>query len=191
MASQLSTLDPDHQNLFALQTWDANASWWDSYNGPDGDTYYKLMKLPALNSLLHLMPGLRLLELCAGNGVYARYAASQGSDVLATDGSERMVEIARQRCEAAEENGKGKTEWMALDVTSEAEMERFIGNRPGFDAVVCNFGLMDVADLEVMVRALPKLLRDGGVSVCVHHSSLISNAFTFFFFRQWMLIYTR
>jgi len=58
--------------------------------------------------------------------------------VLATDFSENMVEIARERT-GGEEAGRG-VRYMRLDVTSERELDGLValaGEHLGFDGVIC------------------------------------------------------
>src|ERR1700683_3015332 len=49
-------------------------------------------------------PGFRILEMNCGTGEDARWLASQGMKVLATDISPRMIEVARRKLTALPEN---------------------------------------------------------------------------------------
>jgi hypothetical protein len=51
-----------------------------------------------------------------------------------------------------------------VDVTSEADLGGLVNEEGGFDVVLMNMALMDVADLEPLARALAGgLLAEGGV----------------------------
>jgi len=68
--------------------------------------------------------------------------AELGSHVLATDFSENMVEIARER--TGEEAGCS-VRYMRLDVTSERELDGLVtlaGEHLGFDGVICRFSFL-------------------------------------------------
>ncbi len=113
----------------ALAAWNDIASFWDSQIGKDGNKYWRKLQEPSLSRLLGPIlaskPGCRALELATGNGLCARWLAARGAEVLATDGSEKMVEIARTYYESKDGEGagegKGKIEFRRLDVTSGEE----------------------------------------------------------------------
>jgi 2-polyprenyl-3-methyl-5-hydroxy-6-metoxy-1,4-benzoquinol methylase len=111
-----------------LSTWSAIASYWDSGVGQDGNKYWRVLQEPSLTRLLgdHLSrPGCRALDLATGNGLCARWLAARGAKVVATDGSEAMVEIAKGRSE-------GGIEFGVLDVTSGGDWERFLEGEVSF-----------------------------------------------------------
>src|SRR5437667_6342737 len=88
----------------ALSCWEANASYWESRIGADGDEliYWMVLQEPCLRRFLtpHLAhPGALALDLATGNGICARWMLAHGATrVLATDGSDSMLELARERC---------------------------------------------------------------------------------------------
>mgnify|MGYP005989088191 CR=1 FL=1 len=82
----------------ALESWEANAAFWDETTGLDGNKYWKLLEEPCLERLL----GAKLsqtpcnaLEFSTGNGLCARWLAGHGAKVVATDGSRQMIERAK------------------------------------------------------------------------------------------------
>lgn len=105
----------------ALSKWDAIASHWDTGVGEAGTRYWRVLQEPSLRRLLdaHLAkPDCRALDLATGNGLCARWMLNRGaSEVVATDGSEKMLAIAQAR-----EGGKG-VRLRRLDVTSEKDFE--------------------------------------------------------------------
>lgn len=79
-------------------TWDAIAPFWDHDIGISGNNYWSRLQEPCLQRLLgHKLAEKECtaLELCCGNGLGARWLASRGANVFATDGSNSMIERAR------------------------------------------------------------------------------------------------
>src|SRR5262249_32592614 len=74
--------------------WDALAGYWDE-NMEAGRTWQRGLIQPAVEALLRLEPGERVLEIACGNGEFSRRMAEFGGRVLATDFSEPMLERAR------------------------------------------------------------------------------------------------
>jgi SAM-dependent methyltransferase len=97
----------------------------------------------------------RILDLGCGNGVFARRLARAGARVAAVDVSAAMIDKARSRTSRAD----GRIEYGVLDATSEESLSAL---EAGFDAVVSNMVLMDLADLGPLARHLPRLLHEGG-----------------------------
>lgn len=65
-------------------SWDALARFWDEQMEA-GNTWQRTLIQPALERLLELRAGERVLEIACGNGEFARRMADQGAVVLATD----------------------------------------------------------------------------------------------------------
>lgn len=141
--------------------WDQNAETWDTAMGVNGNSFYRHLIKPCATSLLAIQEDENVLELATGNGIFARHLAASGAQVIATDISPRLLEIARGRCLEAELK---KIFFMPLDVTNGEELEGLIAmakRHNGFDAIVCNMALMDVETLEPLAAALPRLLKHG------------------------------
>jgi 2-polyprenyl-3-methyl-5-hydroxy-6-metoxy-1,4-benzoquinol methylase len=132
-------------------TWDALAGYWDEQMEA-GRTWQRVLIQPAVERLLQLRAGERVLEIACGNGELARRMAETGARVLATDFSEPMLERARAR--------GGDIEYRQVDATDE-EAVRSLGDH-AFDAVVCNMAIMDMTDIDPMAAAIPALLAPGG-----------------------------
>ena len=64
------------------EIWDQNARWWDARMG-EGNDWHRLLIAPAVEKLLSVQPGERVLELACGNGQFARRLASMGARVVA------------------------------------------------------------------------------------------------------------
>ncbi|TQW00832.1 methyltransferase type 11 [Cordyceps javanica] len=165
-----------HRNLSraALQTWEASAAAWNESVGRDGNLYWKALQAPCLDRLLadhldaHRNRGggtaCRALELSTGNGIGARWLAARGAHVTATDGSAGMLEGARSHGDA-----DGRITYGKLDVTEEADFVSLItgqaGASDGFDIILMNMSMHDVATLEPLAKYLPQLLKTDGMFV--------------------------
>lgn len=110
--------------------------YWDESIGKDGNKYWRILQEPSLGRLLGdrlrdpaLGGKVKALDLATGNGLCARWLAAQGADVLATDGSENMLERVRAYVAAAGEDSENKGRIIAvrkLDVTSPADFEALV-----------------------------------------------------------------
>ena len=104
-------------------------------------------------------PGLRILEMNCGTGEDARWLASQGMRVLATDISAGMVEVARRKLAALPENAAVEFQVLAW------ERLAWLGGQP-FDGMLSNFGGLNcVADLHGAAESLAGVLRPGAVAI--------------------------
>ncbi|KAL2265231.1 hypothetical protein VTJ83DRAFT_6331 [Remersonia thermophila] len=174
----------------ALSSWDANAAYWDGAITREGNKYWRRLQEPSLARLLaptFARAGrLRALELATGNGLGARWLAAKlaalsgggeraVSEVLATDGSGEMLKVAR----GYHEDREGvAVRWRKVDVTSEEDLATLATEEGGFDIVLINMALMDVADIDPLARALTRLLKEDGVFVAtlLHPVFVTSNA---------------
>jgi demethylmenaquinone methyltransferase/2-methoxy-6-polyprenyl-1,4-benzoquinol methylase len=98
-------------------------------------------------------PGDRVLDACCGTGDLALEDLRAGGDVVGLDFSERMLERARRKSDAIE--------WVQGDAT---DLPYEDGS---FDAVTVGFGIRNVADLELGLRELARVLVQGGRLGCL------------------------
>ena len=97
---------------------------------------------------LVVQPGDRVLDACCGTGDLALEAERQGGQVVGLDFSERMLERARRKSQTVE--------WLQGDVLALPFADGL------FDAATVGFGVRNVADLELGLRELRRVLRPGG-----------------------------
>ncbi len=142
-------------NRLSREAWNANAEFWDAHMG-EGGSFQRNLIGPSAERLLDLHRGERVLEVACGNGMFARRMAALGATVVATDFSEKFVEIAGARTTEHRE----RIEYRVADATDEAQLLA-LGAR-AFDAGVCLMGMMDMPTVEPLWRALAQLLRPGG-----------------------------
>jgi 2-polyprenyl-3-methyl-5-hydroxy-6-metoxy-1,4-benzoquinol methylase len=151
--------------------WDQNAAFWDEKMG-DGNDFQRLLVAPASERLLNLQPGETVLEIACGNGVFARRMAQLGVHVIATDFSEQLLERARARTTEYAD----RIEYQFLDATREDQIIALGKQR--FDAAVCNQAIMDMAEIDPLMRGIRQVVKPGGRFVfsllhpCFNHSGI-------------------
>ena len=133
-------------------TWDELAAFWDE-RMEAGRTWQRHLIQPAVERLLRLQPGERVLEIACGNGGFARRMSELGGQVLAVDFSDAMLERARAH--------GGEIDYRHADATDESAILA-LGEPGSFDAVVSNMAIMDMESIEPMVAASARLLTPAG-----------------------------
>jgi len=99
-------------------------------------------------------PGARVLELACGTGEDARHLAERGVHVLATDQSEKMLEVAKSKCAGL------PVEFARLDMSN---WELVNSNLSRFDGAFSNFGgLNSITNYQLLSSNLQSLIRPGG-----------------------------
>jgi SAM-dependent methyltransferase len=131
-----------------------------------------LLCWPSLFSLLDVQSGHRYLDIACGNGLTSRRLAALGAQVTAFDFSSNLIEKARVR-----ENPGGRIDYHVVDATDEHSLLSLGEN--SFDAALSNMALFDMANIEVLFRVLPRLLKPDGIFVfslmhpCFNNSSSV------------------
>ena len=97
---------------------------------------------------LVVQPGDRVLDACCGTGDLALEAERQGGRVVGLDFSERMLDRARRKSQTVE--------WLQGDLLALPFPDG------SFDAATVGFGVRNVADLELGLRELRRVLRPDG-----------------------------
>lgn len=125
-----------------------------------------------------LQPGARALDICCGTGdlafELARRAGSEGH-VIASDFSERMLELARLKSAGA---GSAPVDFQWADALKlpYADCE--------FDAVTVGFGVRNLADLGAGIAEMARVARPGGRVVILEITQPQRPPLSFFF-RLW------
>ena len=117
-----------------------------------------------LNKILSGKEDLRIFELNCGTGEDALWFAKNGHTVLATDISEKMLEITEKK--ATENNLNDKIKTNKIDLT---KIEDFVSNET-FDLVFSNFGginCIPFKDLYNLPAVLSKLIKPSGRLIMV------------------------
>jgi len=151
----MADYDMQRANEETREAWNQNASFWDTRMG-EGNDFVEVLIWPAVERLLDLKPGERVLDIACGNGLTSRRLAARGGQVVALDFAQEMVAhaIARTR------EHRDRIEYRVLDATDEKALLA-LGEQQ-FDAALCNMALFDMAEIAPLTRALARLLRPGG-----------------------------
>jgi SAM-dependent methyltransferase len=105
---------------------------------------------PAVLALVGEVEGRRVLDAGSGPGLYAEELLARGADVVAVDGSERMVELAQRRLGSR-----------AVVVHADlSEPLPFADNE--FDVVVCPLVIHHLPDRAAALREFFRVLSPGG-----------------------------
>ena len=142
-------------NEEARGIWDANAEWWDDRIG-EGNVFQDELIEPAQERLLAIQAGETVVDVGCGAGRFSRRLAELGAHVVAFDFSEKFIARARKRTPPEMTN----IEYHVIDATDETQMLALGKNR--FDAAVATMVLMDLAEIEALMRVLPEMLKRGG-----------------------------
>ena len=94
--------------------------------------------------------GEKILDLGCGYGSYTDYFRSIGANAIGVDGSEKMIEIARNKYPQAE--------FSVMDMTSPLKFEN-----GRFDIVFSNQVFMDVENLDFVFSECRRVLKTGGI----------------------------
>lgn len=166
-------LEASAANEESRVAWEANAAYWDEHMG-EGNAWVEQLCWPALEGLLDLEAGERVLDVACGNGLIARRVAALGASVVAFDFSAALIERARARTQ-----GGSRIEYHVLDATDEAALLDVLDGP--FDGAVSNMALMDMPLVAPLFRALARLLRPGGRFVfSLSHPAFNGGRFTLF-----------
>ena len=117
-----------------IDSWEANAQHWDTTMGSEGNKYWQLLELPSLKRLAPVAPGCKALDLATGNGLVARWLASEGASVVATDGSRNMLDLAARRTNP--DLGESIT-YQSLDMSRASEFESLIASESAVSCPDC------------------------------------------------------
>lgn len=120
----------------------------------DGNDFFTILIWPAVEQLLWPVTGEHILDIACGNGVTSRRLAKAGARVTAFDFSEEMISLAR-KC-----GDDRNIEYRVVDATDSSALLQFGVGR--FDGALCNMVLMDLADINPLVKALGPLLHANG-----------------------------
>lgn len=138
--------------------WDANAEAWDQRIG-NGGGWQTVLIAPTVERMLTIQAGESVLDIACGNGQFSRRLAELGANVVASDFSPKLIDLAKQRTTEHPD----LIQYHVVDATDEAQLLALAGDdQQRFDAAVCNNALMDMPEIEPLFRAVAKLLKPDG-----------------------------
>ena len=141
--AELSTGEAEQLRAFERQGHDALAESYQSF--------FAAVTALAINPLfddVHLLPGIRLLDVASGPGALAAEAADRGARSVGVDLSPRMIALAQRLHPTIEYR--------------EADVEHLPFPDHTFDAVVCAFGLGHFPRPELAVAECVRTMSPGG-----------------------------
>ncbi len=148
--------DLQQANTETHTAWNTNAAYWDAYMGDMGNDFVNELIWPVVERLLDVQVGEHLLDIACGNGLYTRRLAARGAEVVASDFSQAMIDHATQY----ETPHAAHITYHVVDATDAAALMNLGAAR--FTGALCNMALMDMAEIEPLLRALARLLKPGG-----------------------------
>jgi ubiquinone/menaquinone biosynthesis C-methylase UbiE len=146
---------PDHTERVAL-AFSRKADEYDSF-GDDHINLARMRRQVYDHVLRFLQPADRLLELNAGTGIDAAFFAQRGQLVHAIDIAPGMLDHLTAKIEQRQLAGR-----LTVQQLSFTELDRVTG--APYDYIFSNFGGLNcIADLSLVTRHLPQVLRPGGI----------------------------
>jgi len=142
--------------------WEASAQAWIDCQGEDGDRSRREILDPALATILGDVSGLRVADIGAGEGRYARKLVAQGAEVVAAEPVALFVEVGRKRSPGVAYVQAGGE---ALPLADQS-----------FDLVLSYLSLIDIADDDRAIREMVRITKLGGRVVVVLISNVASTS---------------
>lgn len=141
------------------QGWDHVAGWYDSLIQDRGSDHHQRIILPGVLRLLAPQAGEKVLDVACGQGITSEYIVHK-ADVEHVVG----VDVAPRLIEAAQSRSTQRTSYSVHDAQS---LDQFNSEHAPFDAAVCVMALMNIEDIDAVMRGVAAQLRPGGRFVCV------------------------
>ena len=140
-----------HNEDSSTRSWNAIADSWALH--ADTNDYRNFFLMPRMLEMVGDASGRRILDLGCGEGGYARELKRRGANVTGVDGSDNLIQIARERAEAEQ-----------LEIQFICANANALDTIPdnSFDLVIAAMSLMDVEDYPGAVREVRRVLCNGG-----------------------------
>lgn len=134
--------------------WDRVARDWHTQVGDEGDSNRMLNSDPVLWKFAGDVVGLDVLDAGCGTGYLTRMLHRCGANVVGTDLSGKMIEVARSKDPA-------------IDFRVDSCSELHTMPDSAMDLVIANYVLMDTPDLQGTMHAFHRVLKDRGHAILV------------------------
>lgn len=158
LQSKAQLAEKDKQHLDIIRCWDEKALEWKALMGEKGDPNRTFNSDPVLWKFLGSVKGQKVVDAGCGTGYLALQLASKGAQVIASDISEAMLEEAR---------ALASLKRAVIDFRHESSSHLISVSDGSVDAVVSNYVLMDLPDLQGAVNEFFRILKPGGRAVII------------------------
>lgn len=137
------------------RSWEHVAAWYEGLIEGRGSDHHERLIVPGTLRLLGAGAGTRVLDVACGEGVLGRALAAIGGECVGVDASASLVKAAAKLAGARERYVVGDARRLG---------ELGLGR---FDASACVMAIMNIDDLDAVLRGVAASLKPGGVFVCV------------------------
>jgi SAM-dependent methyltransferase len=124
--------------------WDAVADWYDGWMGDHGSEHHQRLAIPTAIEMLSLEGHEHVLDIGAGQGVFAQYVAQTGARYTGVDISPHLIEIARSR--HAQHGRFIRADARRLESSRDLKAA-------SFDACIFLLSLQDMSPLDAVTRS--------------------------------------
>lgn len=136
-------------------SWNAVSEWYGDYLDSDNDSYHAKVIAPNLMRLLNIKPDENVLDIACGEGYFSREMAKAGGRVIALDASPNLISIAKQKSDPR----------IDFRVMSAENMSTLPDGH--FDKAICVLAIQNIANLNLLVQEIRRVLKPTGVFVAV------------------------
>jgi ubiquinone/menaquinone biosynthesis C-methylase UbiE len=137
-----------------MSVYDKFADKYSTSMGERGDFHHKTSIDPQIYSIIGDSKGKTIYDIGCGNGYIARKLAKDGAKVFASDSSEKLINIAKEKTKDLE------IQYSVHDATNFSSYKNNF-----FDCVIMNMVIHYVKDLDKLFKGINRVLKDNGVFV--------------------------
>lgn len=149
--------------------WNINADYWDGKMGENSNFFHCNIVRPDTEEFLNIIGEDLVLDVACGNGNFSKRLAENGAKVVAFDYSEKLIEHAKKRCSEYLD----KINFNVCDATNYDQLLSLKQDKP-FDKAVANMAIMDISNIEPLLKAVYEMLKHKGVFVfSTHHPCFV------------------
>src|SRR5690606_15995560 len=133
--------------------WGDVAEWYDGLVGEHGDEYQQKVVLPGVLRLLSVGAGDRVLDVACGQGVLSRLLHARGVSVTGVDAAEKLIELARQRCDPS-------IRFIVADARNLVSLPTI--SEAHFTAAACVLAIQNIDPIAPVFEGVARALQPGG-----------------------------